>query len=112
MPIWLAVSQWWALAMTEYTVKEIGHQWIVYADRLSIGAGADEDSAYSAPLCFDRSRRPKALDKSEGSSPSALTKAINNLVQFRGSAEKAPTVSANALRIRGITCQTSAIGIL
>ena len=98
--------------MTEYAVKEIGHQWIVYADRLSIGAGADEDSAYSAPLCFDRSRRPKALDKSEGSSPSALTKAINNLVQFRGSAEKAPTVSANALRIRGITCQTSAIGIL
>ncbi len=29
--------------MTEYTVKEIGHQWIVYADRLSIGACADED---------------------------------------------------------------------
>ena len=32
-------------AMTEYAVKEIGHQWIVYADRLSIGACADEDSA-------------------------------------------------------------------
>jgi hypothetical protein len=31
--------------MTEYTVKKIGHQWIVYADRLSIGACADEDSA-------------------------------------------------------------------
>jgi hypothetical protein len=31
--------------MTEYTVKEIGHQWIVYADRLSIAACADEDSA-------------------------------------------------------------------
>jgi hypothetical protein len=31
--------------MTEYAVKEIGHQWIVYADRLSIGACADEDSA-------------------------------------------------------------------
>jgi hypothetical protein len=31
--------------MTEYTVKEIGHQWIVHADRLSIGACADEDSA-------------------------------------------------------------------
>ena len=45
MPIWLGVSQWWALAMTEYAVKEIGHQWIVYADRLSIGACADEDSA-------------------------------------------------------------------
>jgi hypothetical protein len=31
--------------MTEYSVKEIGHQWIVYADRLSIGACADEASA-------------------------------------------------------------------
>jgi hypothetical protein len=31
--------------MTEYTVKEIGHQWIVYADRLSIAACADEASA-------------------------------------------------------------------
>jgi hypothetical protein len=44
MPIWLGVSQWWT-PMTEYTVKKIGHQWIVYADRLSIGACADEDSA-------------------------------------------------------------------
>jgi len=32
-------------AMTEYTVKEIGHQWVVYADRLSIVACADEASA-------------------------------------------------------------------
>jgi hypothetical protein len=31
--------------MTECVVKEIGHQLIVYADRLSIGACADEDSA-------------------------------------------------------------------
>ena len=31
--------------MTEYTVKEIDHQRIVYADRQSIGACADEDSA-------------------------------------------------------------------
>jgi hypothetical protein len=31
--------------MTEYTVKEIGHQWMVYADRQSIGACADEESA-------------------------------------------------------------------
>jgi hypothetical protein len=45
MPIWLGASQWWAPQMTEYAVKEIGHQWIVYADRLSIGACADEDSA-------------------------------------------------------------------
>jgi len=46
--------------MTEYTVKEIGHQWIVYADRLSIGACADEDSAlkliaeHSAANCATR----------------------------------------------------------
>jgi hypothetical protein len=32
-------------AMTEYTVKEIGHQWIVYADRQSIATCADETSA-------------------------------------------------------------------
>ena len=44
MPIWLGVSQC-GPAMTEYTVKKIGHQWIIYADRLSIGACADEDSA-------------------------------------------------------------------
>ena len=31
--------------MTEYIVKDIGHQRIVYADRQSIGACADEDSA-------------------------------------------------------------------
>jgi hypothetical protein len=31
--------------MTEYTVKEIGHQWIVYADRQSIATFADEASA-------------------------------------------------------------------
>ena len=31
--------------MTEYVIKEIGHRWIVYADRLSIGACADENEA-------------------------------------------------------------------
>jgi hypothetical protein len=31
--------------MTEYVIKEIRHQWIVYADRLSIGACADENEA-------------------------------------------------------------------
>jgi hypothetical protein len=31
--------------MTEYVIKEIGHQWIVYADRLSIGACANETEA-------------------------------------------------------------------
>jgi hypothetical protein len=44
MPIWLG-SHSGGPAMTEYAVKKIGHQWIVYADRLSIGACADEDSA-------------------------------------------------------------------
>jgi hypothetical protein len=44
MPIWLGVSQW-CPAMTEYTVKEIDHQWIVYADRLSIPTYANEASA-------------------------------------------------------------------
>jgi hypothetical protein len=44
MPIWLG-SYRGGPAMTEYTVKEIGHQWMVYADRQSIGACADEDSA-------------------------------------------------------------------
>jgi hypothetical protein len=46
--------------MTEYTVKDIGHQWIVYADRQSVGACADEDSAlkliaeHSAANCAAR----------------------------------------------------------
>ena len=46
--------------MTEYTVKDIGHQWIVYADRQSVGACADEDSAlkliaeHSAANCARR----------------------------------------------------------
>jgi hypothetical protein len=46
--------------MTEYTVKDIGHQRIVYADRQSIGACADEDSAlkliaeHSAANCATR----------------------------------------------------------
>ncbi len=44
MPVWLG-SHSGGPAMTEYTVKEIGHQWIVYADRLSIAACADEASA-------------------------------------------------------------------
>jgi hypothetical protein len=44
MPVWLG-SHSGGPAMTEYIVKEIGHQWIVYADRLSIAACADEASA-------------------------------------------------------------------
>lgn len=31
--------------MTEYTVKEIGRHWIVYADRRSIAACPDEPTA-------------------------------------------------------------------
>jgi hypothetical protein len=45
MPIWAGGLTDGGPAMTEYTVKEIGHQWIVYADRLSIAACADEASA-------------------------------------------------------------------
>ena len=46
--------------MTEYTVKDIGHQRIIYADRQSIGVCADEDSAlkliaeHSAANCAAR----------------------------------------------------------
>ena len=43
--------------MTEYTVKEVGHQWIVYADRQSIGACANEASALK--LIAEDSARPK-----------------------------------------------------
>jgi hypothetical protein len=39
MPIRLGVSQRWGRN------KEIGHQWIVYADRQSIATCADETSA-------------------------------------------------------------------
>jgi hypothetical protein len=48
--------------MTEYTVKEIGHQWIVYADRLSVGACADEDSALK--LIVEHSAANSATRKS------------------------------------------------
>jgi predicted DNA-binding helix-hairpin-helix protein len=50
--------------MTEYTVKEIGHQWIVYADRLSIAACADEDSALK--LIAEDSAANSALRKLAG----------------------------------------------
>jgi hypothetical protein len=48
--------------MTEYTVKEIGHQWIVYADRLSIAACADEASALK--LIAEDSAANRATGKS------------------------------------------------
>jgi hypothetical protein len=48
--------------MTEYTVKEIGHQWILYADGLSIGACADEDSALK--LIAEESAAKSAARKS------------------------------------------------
>jgi hypothetical protein len=55
--------------MTEYVVKEIGRQWIVYADRVSIAACADEESAlvliaeHSAAKKVTRD--PTGLDVSE-----------------------------------------------
>jgi hypothetical protein len=50
--------------MTEYTVKEIGHQWIVYADRQSIGTCANEDSALK--LMAEDSAASSATRKSTG----------------------------------------------
>ncbi len=44
-PLHQPISTQSGLLTDDYVVKEIGHQWIVYADRLSIGACADEDSA-------------------------------------------------------------------
>jgi hypothetical protein len=48
--------------MTEYIVKEISHQWIVYADRQSIGACADEASALK--LIAEDSAAKSAIRKS------------------------------------------------
>jgi hypothetical protein len=55
--------------MTEYVVKEIGRLWIVYADRVSIAACADEDSAVRL-IAEDSAakniiRKSTALDVSE-----------------------------------------------
>jgi hypothetical protein len=46
--------------MTEYTVKQIGHQWIVYADRVSIAACADEASALKL-IAEDSATRKSAV---------------------------------------------------
>jgi hypothetical protein len=51
--------------MTEYVVKEIGRQWIVYADRVSIAACADEESALV--LIAEHSATKKAVRKPTGS---------------------------------------------
>jgi hypothetical protein len=47
--------------MTEYIVKEIGHQWIAYADRRSIAGCADEASALK--LIAEHSAANKATCK-------------------------------------------------
>jgi S-adenosylmethionine/arginine decarboxylase-like enzyme len=49
--------------MTEYSVKEIGHQWIVYADRLSIASCGDEASA-ALKLIAEDSAANRATRKS------------------------------------------------
>ena len=59
--------------MTEYTVKEIGHQWIVYADRLSIGACADEASALK--LIAEDSAANEATRKSKQTKPGGVNRA-------------------------------------
>jgi hypothetical protein len=55
--------------MTEYVVKEIGRQWIVYADRVSIAACADEESALVLIAEHSAARKairePTGLDVSE-----------------------------------------------
>ena len=55
--------------MTEYVVKEIGRQWIVYADRVSIAACTDEESAIRLIVADSAAknalRRSTALDVSE-----------------------------------------------
>jgi hypothetical protein len=48
--------------MTEYAVKEVGRQWIVYADRQTIGACADEASALK--MITEDSAAKSALRKS------------------------------------------------
>jgi hypothetical protein len=56
-------------AMTEYVVKEIGRLWIVYADRVSIAACADEESALKLiaedSAAKNAIRQSTALDVSE-----------------------------------------------
>jgi hypothetical protein len=49
--------------MTEYVVREIGHLWIVYADRLSIAACADEASALKL-MAEDSAAAPTAKRRS------------------------------------------------
>ena len=55
--------------MTEYVVKEIGRQWIVYADRVSIAACADEESAIKLIIedsaAKNATRRSTAFDVGE-----------------------------------------------
>jgi hypothetical protein len=55
--------------MTEYVVKEIGRQWIVYADRVSIAACTDEESALALitkhSVTKKAIREPTGLDVSE-----------------------------------------------
>jgi len=58
--------------MTEYTVKEIGHQWIVYADRLSIAACADEASALE--LIAEDSAANEATRKSKQTKPGGVNR--------------------------------------
>jgi hypothetical protein len=77
MPIWLG-SYRGGPAMTEYTIKKIGHQWMVYADRQSIGACADEDSALKL-IAEDSAARSAVLgqaDKTRRREPGGLLAAV------------------------------------
>jgi len=61
-------------AMTEYTVKEIGHQWIVYADRLSIAACADEHSALKVIAEDSATRKSTVHDIRASKSPPGVNR--------------------------------------
>jgi hypothetical protein len=83
-------------AMTEYTVKEIGHQWIVYADRRSIAACDDEASALKLiaedSAANKAARKPAIHDSRLADISSALVDQMTELLNLRESVRKAEEV--------------------
>jgi hypothetical protein len=83
-------------AMTEYTVKEIGRQWIVYADRRSIAACDDEASALKLiaedSAANNAARKPAVHDAKLADISSALVDQMTELLNLRESVRKAEEV--------------------
>jgi hypothetical protein len=54
--------------MTEYVIRKIHHRWIVFADRLSIGACADENEALQLAIedSASRARTRNSADHKSG----------------------------------------------